>query len=57
MPAPSDMPMPSAAAENALHRPSAASPRCRLVQTNTLGAVMIVAPPVSASVHSPARSA
>ena len=57
MPTPSDQPVPSAPAANALHRPSAASPRCRLNSTNVPGVAITVTPPASASVHSPARSA
>ncbi|GAA2515927.1 hypothetical protein GCM10010434_073410 [Winogradskya humida] len=57
MPTPSDMPMPSASAENALHRPSSASPRCREKPMNPDGDMITVTPPATASVHSPARSA
>jgi hypothetical protein len=56
-PAPSAHPVPSAAAANALHRPSAASPRWRLNSTNTPGVAITVTPPASASEHSPCRSA
>ena len=49
--------MPSAAAANALHRPSGASPLCRPNSTNSAGVDMMVTPPASASVHSPRRSA
>ena len=57
IPAPSDRPMPSAVAENALHRPSAASARCRENSTNSPGVAITATPPASAIVHSPARSA
>ncbi len=56
-PAPSLQPAPSAAAENALHRPSGASPRWRLNVTNGAGVAITVTPPASASAHSPWRSA
>ena len=56
-PTPSDQPVPSAAAANDLHRPSGDSPRCRENSTNAPGLHMTVAPPASASEHSPARSA
>jgi hypothetical protein len=56
-PQPSDHPVPSAASANDLQRPSGARPRWRLNSTNTPGVAMIVAPPASASVHSPLRSA
>ncbi|RPK40824.1 hypothetical protein EES37_20615 [Streptomyces sp. ADI91-18] len=56
-PAPSDQPVPSASAENALHRPSAARPRCRLNSTNAAGVAITVTPPARASEHSPERSA
>ncbi len=54
-PAPSANPVPSAAEANALHRPSAASPRWRLNEVNTPGLPMIATPPASASEHSPCR--
>jgi hypothetical protein len=57
MPTPSAQPAPSASAENALHRPSGDSARWRLNSTNVSGDEMIVTPPASAIVHSPARSA
>ncbi len=55
-PAPSAKPVPSAAAANALQRPSAASPRWRENSTNVPGVAMTVTPPASASEHSPDRS-
>ena len=57
IPAPSAQPVPSAAAANDLHRPSAASPCCRENSVNASGSTITVTPPASASVHSPARSA
>jgi hypothetical protein len=57
IPAPSDMPMPSAPAPNALHRPSAASPRVRLNPVNTPGVTITMTPPARARSHSPARRA
>ena len=48
--------MPSAAPANALHRPSAASPRCRLNSTKIVGCGITVTPPASARSHSPDRS-
>ncbi len=57
MPAPSAMPMPSAAAENDLERPSGERPRCLLTQTNRSGVAATNAPPASASSHSPERTA
>ncbi len=57
MPTPSDQPVPSAAAANALQRPSAASPRWRLNSTNIPGVDITATPPASASEHSPSRSA
>ncbi len=57
IPAPSPQPVPSAEAENALQRPSGASPPWRLNSTNIPGLDMTVAPPASASEHSPRRSA
>ncbi len=57
IPAPSASPVPSAAAANALHRPSADSARCRLNSTKGPGLAMTVTPPASAMVHSPDRSA
>ncbi len=56
-PAPSDHAVPSAPAANDLHRPSAASPRCRLKSTNVSGLAITVTPPTSAIEHSPDRSA
>ena len=56
-PTPSAHPVPSAAAENDLHRPSGASPRCRENSTNAPGVAITVTPPASASEHSPDRSA
>ncbi|CAM5463675.1 hypothetical protein SGLAM104S_06055 [Streptomyces glaucescens] len=57
MPTPSAHEVPSAESENALDRPSEASPRCRLNSTNIPGVAMTVTPPARASVHSPARRA
>ena len=57
MPAPSAQPVPSAAAENDLQRPSGASPRCRLNSTKVPGVAITVTPPASAREHSPLRSA
>ena len=57
MPTPSAQPAPSASAENALQRPSGASPRCRLNSTKRPGVAITVTPPASASAHSPWRSA
>ncbi len=51
------MPKPSAPAPKALHRPSAARPRCRLNSTNPPGVAITMTPPASARVHSPERSA
>ncbi len=56
-PAPSANPVPSAAAANALQRPSCASPPCALKLLNMPGVDMTVTPPASASVHSPRRRA
>ena len=56
-PTPSAKPVPSAAAAYALHRPSGASPRCRLNSRNRNGPASTVTPPTSASEHSPDRSA
>src|SRR3954471_3411817 len=56
-PAPSDQPVPSAPAPNALHRPSGDSPRWRENSMKRFGVAMTVAPPASASSHSPRRSA
>ncbi|GAT71529.1 hypothetical protein PS9374_07222 [Planomonospora sphaerica] len=56
-PTPSEQPVPSASAENALHRPSAARPRWVLKYMNMSGAPMTVTPPASASEHSPDRTA
>jgi hypothetical protein len=49
--------MPSAAAENALLRPSDASAPCWPNSANAPGVASTVAPPASASEHSPLRSA
>ncbi len=49
--------MPSAPAENALHRPSADRPRWRLNSTKLSGVAMTATPPARASEHSPLRSA
>ncbi len=57
MPAPSAMPMPSASAAKDFERPSGASPRCLLTQTNSSGVEATNTPPASARVHSPERSA
>src|SRR4051812_28552561 len=51
-PAPSDQPVPSAPAPNALQRPSGESPRCRENSTNRDGVAITVVPPASASSHS-----
>jgi hypothetical protein len=56
-PTPSDQPAPSAAAENALQRPSEAEPPCRPNSMKTVGVDMTVTPPARARSHSPARSA
>ncbi len=56
MPAPSDMPMPSASAEKALQRPSPARPSCLENWVNMTGTVVTVTPPASASEHSPDRT-
>ncbi|GAA3784069.1 hypothetical protein GCM10022379_57950 [Micromonospora maritima] len=55
-PTPSDQPVPSAPSANDLHRPSGASPRCRLKSTNVSSVVITVTPPASASTDSPARN-
>ncbi len=55
-PTPSDRPMPSASAENALQRPSAASPRCREKERKEPGVAITIAPPARAIEHSPWRS-
>ncbi|GAA2063049.1 hypothetical protein GCM10009801_06640 [Streptomyces albiaxialis] len=57
MPTPSAQPVPSAASENALHRPSGERARWRAYSTNVLGVDITATPPASASEHSPARSA
>ena len=49
--------VPSASAENALTRPSGASPRSRLNATNGPGLLITVAPPATAREQSPARRA
>ncbi len=54
---PSARVIPSAASENALQRPSAASARWLLNATNGVGVVITVAPPARASEISPLRSA
>ncbi|GAT71457.1 hypothetical protein PS9374_07148 [Planomonospora sphaerica] len=56
-PAPSEKPVPSAPAANALMRPSGARPRWRLNAVNTPGLLMTVTPPARAREHSPRRSA
>ena len=56
-PTPSAQPVPSAAAANALHRPSGDRPRCRQNSTNMPGVAITVTPPASARSHSPERSA
>ncbi len=56
-PAPSPQAVPSAAAANDLTRPSMARPRWRLKPMKADGVDMTVAPPASARVHSPCRSA
>jgi hypothetical protein len=56
-PMPSAKPAPSAAAAKDLHRPSGASPRCRLNSMKVAGVAMTVTPPASARSHSPLRSA
>src|ERR1039457_2471262 len=56
-PAPSDHPTPSAASAYDLHRPSSASPPCRVNSVNVPGVAITVTPPASASEHSPPRSA
>ncbi len=55
-PTPSDQDVPSAAAANALLRPSGASPRCRENSVNSPGVAMTATPPASARSHSPLRS-
>ncbi len=55
-PTPSPQPEPSAVALKDLQRPSTDIPRCREKPTNTDGEAITVAPPTSASEHSPARS-
>src|SRR5205814_2342839 len=57
MPPPSPRPKPLACAENALQRPSGASARRRESATEIAGEVSTVAPPASATLHSPWRSA
>ncbi len=57
MPTPSDHPVPSADSENALHRPSGASPPCREKPEKEVGVAITVTPPASASEHSPPRNA
>ena len=55
-PRPRPSPCRRRAAENALHRPSAASPRCRVNSTNMPGVAITVTPPASARSHSPAAA-
>ncbi|GAB2758571.1 hypothetical protein GCM10027199_36140 [Amycolatopsis magusensis] len=55
-PAPSAQPVPSADSANERHSPSGDSPPCLLNSTMVVGLDMIVAPPASASSHSPLRS-
>src|SRR4029453_5512424 len=55
-PPPPENPAPSAASENALHRPSEASPRCRLKSRNSPGVDITVTPPANARSHSPERN-
>ncbi|RGC64959.1 hypothetical protein C5N14_31075 [Micromonospora sp. MW-13] len=56
-PTPSDQEVPSAAAANALHRPSSARPPCRENSTKAAGVHMAVTPATMARVHSRWRSA
>src|SRR5882757_9799313 len=56
-PAPSPQLAPSAAAENDLDRPSAASAFCALNSSSDIGLAMTVTPPAIASVQSPSRRA
>ncbi len=56
-PVPSAQEVPSALAAKALHRPSAARPRCRENSTKVIGSAITVTPPTAASAHSPRRSA
>ncbi|CAM5423715.1 hypothetical protein SBADM41S_05644 [Streptomyces badius] len=56
-PAPSDQPVPSASSENALHRPSGASPRCLLNAWKGDGVAITITPPASASEQSRFRRA
>ncbi len=56
-PTPSDQPVPSASAPNALQRPSADNARWRLNATNASGVAITETPPARASVQSPARRA
>ncbi len=55
-PAPSAAPNPSAAAANGLDRPSADSAPCRPRPMKTLGEHTTVAPPATATSHSPDRN-
>ncbi|RGC65731.1 hypothetical protein C5N14_27180 [Micromonospora sp. MW-13] len=57
MPTPSDQPVPSADAANALHRPSGARPPWRENSENMPGSAIRATPPASARSHSPPRSA
>ncbi len=57
MPAPSDSPKPSASSENAMQRPLADSAPIRPKPMKTSGVGITTAPPASAIVHSPVRSA
>ena len=57
MPAPSDQPAPLASAENDLQRPSGAPALSASNDAKMNGVAITVAPPASASVHSPLRSA
>ncbi|GAB3451002.1 hypothetical protein GCM10027436_48100 [Actinophytocola sediminis] len=56
IPTPSDQPVPSAPAENALHRPSTDNPRCRENSTKTSGVDITVTPPANANPQSPNRN-
>ncbi len=55
MPTPSDQPVPSAASANALHRPSPASPPCRVKPEKFIGVDSTVTPPARARELSPLR--
>ncbi len=54
---PSAQPVPSAACAYERHLPSGESARCLLNSVKTFGVAMTVAPPATASVHSPRRRA